>query len=129
MIGGKDLIAGFEIKRLGNDVQPQRGVGQPDDIFLGGAQFGGQRDAGHPHGLGQLATEELHWLGFELALPALIGLKDRARAGAEGAVIEENDILTEEELPRKIFGHVNGLSKSDQAHRAVRRQTGWSPAR
>jgi hypothetical protein len=36
----------------------------------------------------------------------LIGLEHGARAGAEGTVIEKNDILAEEELPGEIAGQV-----------------------
>ena len=129
MVGGEDLVAGLQVERLGDDVEAERGIGEADDIVGCGAQFLGQRDARDAHGFGQVAAKEFHRLTLELELPFLVLGEDRAGAGAERAVVEEDDILAEEELPGEIFGHFNGLSGSDREHRATHRRTTSSPRR
>ena len=74
-------------------------------------------------------AEERDRLALELELPVLVGLEHRARAGAERAVIEEDDVLPKEEVPREIVGHVSALSGWDRVHRAGRRRTASSRAR
>ncbi len=46
----------------------------------------------------QLITEELHRLILELALPGLVHLEHGERGGAEGTVVEEDDIRIQEKL-------------------------------
>jgi hypothetical protein len=111
VVSGQDLVAGLEVERLRDDVQSLGSVDEAHDIVRTGAEAGGERDAGDAHPLGQLAAEESYRLAFELKLPGLIGLEHRTRAGAERAVVEEDDILAQEEMPGEVQGQVSGLSK------------------
>ena len=43
------------------------------------------------------AAQEGHRVALQLQLPALVGLEHRLRAGAEGAVVEEDDVGVEQE--------------------------------
>ena len=97
MVGGQDLVAGFQRQRASDHVQPGGGVGDVDKIVCIGADEGAQRGAGLGHQALEAAAEELDRLAFELALPALVGLEDGARAGAERPVVEENHVRAEEE--------------------------------
>jgi len=49
--------------------------------------------------------DELHRLTLELALPLLVPLEDRPRAGAERAVVQVDDVRVEkEELSESGYG-------------------------
>jgi single-stranded-DNA-specific exonuclease len=60
---------------------------------------------------GQAAVEEVDGLALELALPDLVALEDRLRAGSERAVVEERDLGIEEELASELLrgGRGHGL--------------------
>ena len=87
--------------------------------------IGRERDARHAHALGESlaaeerarAAEELHRLALELELPVLVGLEHRPRAGAERAVVEEDDVLAEEEVPGEIVGHQRPFRVGSRASR------------
>src|SRR5207237_1767498 len=53
----------------------------------------------------QVAYEETHRLPLEALAQALLRLQDRARAGAEGAVVQEGDRRVERPEARQVGGH------------------------
>ena len=66
-----------------------------------------------------VAAEERDGLALELELPVLVGLEHRPRAGAERAVVEEDDVLAKEELPGEVFrqsaplqGRIEGIAQA-----------------
>jgi hypothetical protein len=44
-----------------------------------------------------ISAEELHRLELQLALPGLVGFKDRLGTGSERPVVEKDDLRIEEE--------------------------------
>jgi hypothetical protein len=62
---------------------------------------------GCPRGVeerGQAAVEEVDGLALELALPVLVALEDRSRAGSERAVVEEGDLGSSRNSRRRSSG-------------------------
>lgn len=106
MVGGEDLVAGFERQGLGDDVEAARGVDDGSDIGRRCSEFGGDGFAGDAHEIVEAAAEEFDRLAFQFELKRLIGFKDRTWTGAERAVIEKSHVLAEEKLTGEIVGHV-----------------------
>lgn len=50
------------------------------------------------HQFMKFASQEKDWLPFQAALPGLIGLENRDRASAKGAVVEKMDVWIEEKV-------------------------------
>jgi len=79
------------------------------------------------HQVGEAAAEQRDGLALELALPGLVDLEHRPRAGAERAVVEEDDVGVEQELgPQRLGrrgvgdgagGCQGGRSGRDERHR------------
>ena len=97
-VGGEHLVAGLEPQRARDRVDAGGGVGHEDDVLRVGADEAGERAARLGQQPLQASAQELDRLLLQLALPGLVGLEDRPRAGAEAAVVEEGDVPAEQVL-------------------------------
>ena len=97
VIGGQHLVAGLKGQRAGYHVEPSGGVGHVDEVVGGGVQVRTECLTSGAHQGVETAAKEFHRLALELQLPGLIGLKYRPGTGAKGAVVQEDDIGSQEE--------------------------------
>jgi hypothetical protein len=103
-----------ELERPDRGVEPSAGVGREDEVAGRRADVLGEPQPRRLEQLGQppLERQKLDRLPLELALEPLVGVEDRPRARAEGAVIQVHDLRVEEEqLPHAW--------RSSQASRAL----------
>ena len=97
VVGRQHLVAGAQRQRAGDEVDAVGGVRHEQQVGGLRAQGSGERHAGRGEPRWQPSAEERDRLGLELALPALPRPVDRARAGAEAAVVEEGDVAPQHE--------------------------------
>jgi len=95
--GGQHLVAGQERQRPRHGVDAAGGVGQEDQVVGARAQVIGQHFPRQRQQRARAAAEEVHRIALELGLAALVVGKHLGRAGAEGAVVEEDEIGVEQE--------------------------------
>jgi hypothetical protein len=103
-VGGKNLVFGAESERASGEIDAGRRVLDEREILRGAADVRGECRPCVVEQGGQAAVDEFDGLGLEFALPDLIALEDRPRAGAERSVVEEGDLGVEEELGSKFLG-------------------------
>jgi hypothetical protein len=108
-VGGEHLVTPPEVEGARGEVDPGRRVLDEGEIGGGTAEIGGERCPCAVEEAGEAASQKVDRLPLELALPGLVGLEDRTRAGAERTVVEEGDLGVEEilaaELGRGRCGH------------------------
>ena len=95
----QDLVTRPELERPRDRIERRARVRHEREVGRIGAQICGQAQTGRlePFPETSLASEELDRLALELALPLLIAVEDRSRAGAERAVVQKHDVRVEEE--------------------------------
>jgi len=97
------LVVRAERERAGSEVDSGRGVLDEGEVVRGAADVSGEGSPRVVEERGQAAVEEVDGLALQLALPGLVALEDRPRAGAERAVVEEGDLGIEEELASELL--------------------------
>jgi hypothetical protein len=97
VLGREDLVAGPESKGAQHRIQRSRRVRRKRYVVRRCPYVGGK---GRAHGVELLLeppSEQGHGLALELPLPLLVEVEHRARAGAERAVVQVDDLRIEEE--------------------------------
>ena len=110
VIGGENLIAGFERQGAGDYVDAVGGIGNKDQVVGSGVEISANHLTRSPVESSHLAPQEEHGLAFQSALPGLVDLENRARAGTEGSMVEKNNIRVEQEFGFEI-GHIGIIRK------------------
>jgi hypothetical protein len=92
------LVIRPELQRARRRVHRRGRVRNEDEVVRRCSDVGGERGARLRQPFWQLPVEELDRLPLHLALKLLVPLEDGAWAGAERAVVQEDDVGVEEEL-------------------------------
>jgi hypothetical protein len=100
-----NLVAGLKLERSSGHVHAGRRVRDEDEIVSGRADERAQLGSRRGKQIGQAVLDELHRLPLELVLPLLVALEDDARARAERAVVQVDDVRVEKkELSKARYG-------------------------
>jgi hypothetical protein len=100
----QNFVARLKVEGPRCDVHAGGRVLKEDEIVHRSTDESGELGARRLEALGQ-APHEPHRLLLELALPFLVPLEDDARAGAERAVVQVDDVRVEEkELSEWAYG-------------------------
>jgi hypothetical protein len=100
----QNFVARLKVEGSRCDVHAGGRVLEEDEIVRRSTDESGELGARRLEDLGQ-ALHEPHRLILELALPFLVSLEDDARAGAERAVVQVDDVRVEkEELSERGYG-------------------------
>ncbi|MEI9893109.1 MAG: hypothetical protein WDN28_04155 [Chthoniobacter sp.] len=91
VVGGEQFVAGRELQRAHDRVHARGGVGDEDQVVRLGLEEGRQLFARGVEQIWQIAPEKLHRLALHAGAQFGLGREDGAGAGAEAAVIEEDD--------------------------------------
>src|SRR6266446_6569391 len=105
VVGHQELVPRRERQRAQHGVHGGGRVRDEDQALRVGAEERGERAPGVVEQRLQVAYEEAHRLPLEALAQALLRLQDRARAGAEGAVVQEGDRGVERPEARQGGGH------------------------
>ena len=102
-VGREHRVARVEGERAGGEIHAGRGVLDEGEVVRGAADALGEGRACTVEECGQSAVEEVDGLALQLALPGLVAVEDRPRAGTERALVEESDLGIEEELASELL--------------------------
>jgi hypothetical protein len=91
-VGGQHLVAGLQVQRARDDVDAGGGVGHEDQVVGACAEEASQPPTRFAQQRGRAAAEEVHRVAFHLAAASLAAPPSPARAGAERAVVEEDQV-------------------------------------
>ena len=94
----EDLGAGLERERADHRAQRGRCVASERNIVPTGAEKGGELAPNLGQEPGQAPVQEIGRLALQLALPRLVALEDRPRAGAVGPVVQIGDLGIEQPI-------------------------------
>ena len=107
VIRGENLVSWFKLQGACNDVNAVGGIRHKDHLICWRVEIGGQFFLRCQHQVLGAATDKVNGVAFQFALPLLIFFKDGARACAEAAVVEKDNIVFDQELAGE-FGQREG---------------------
>ena len=119
VVGGEELVAGSEAEGAEDRVDAGAGVAHEDEVVGASADEGGDVLAGAVEQGAESAEEEVDRLALHQGAQAVLLAEDDARAGAEGAVVEEDDRGVEGPVSAEIVRrrpHAGEYTAADAAH-------------
>ena len=117
VVGGQHLVAGLQAQRLRHRVDARGGVGHEDQVGRRSTQAGRQSRACLRQQRRRTPAQKGHRVAFEFELPVLVIGEHVFRAGAETAVVQED----EPGLQKKLLAQGRGLIEHGDRGRAAGR--------
>ena len=109
MVRRQYLVAVLEVNGLGDQIDPEGGIGHENKIFRVCIQILSYSFTSPLEVVLQVSTQKLDRLALKLSLPILIGLEYGVRCRAEGAMIQKDHIWVKQkkvsELAHGIRSH------------------------
>lgn len=106
--GGKDFVAGFEIKAPGDQVDGMGGIDQINKVIRWSIQIFSKCLARSLQVFHTGLDDELNRFLFHFQLILLVPIKHGPRACSEGSEVEESDVFTNQEFRAQLIGYHYG---------------------